>query len=200
MSAVSGKPVGGLRELKKARTRAAIQRHALRLFREQGYDTTTVDQIAEAAEVAPSTVFRYFPTKEDLVLQDDYDPLIIEAFRSQPLDVSPIQALRAAIREVFEQISESEGQAQADRLALIRTVPGLRAAMFDYLAGTVTLISAAMAERIGRKPDDFLLRNFTGAIMGVALSALLAVADDPAADYLELFDRGMAHLDAGLPL
>lgn len=200
MGSVSEKPVGGLRELKKARTRAAIQQHALRLFREQGYDATTVDQIAEAAEVAPSTVFRYFPTKEDLVLQDDYDPMIIEAFRSQPLDVSPIQALRTAIRDVFEQIPESEGQAQADRLALIRTVPGLRAAMFDYLAGTVTLISAAMAERIGRKPDDFLLRNFTGAIMGVALSALLTVADDPSADYLELFDRGMAHLDAGLPL
>jgi AcrR family transcriptional regulator len=200
MSPVSDKPAGGLRERKKARTRASIQRHALRLFREQGYDATTVDQIAEAAEVAPSTVFRYFPTKEDLVLQDDYDPMIIEAFRSQPLDVGPIQALRAAIREVFEQISESEGQAQADRLALIRTVPGLRAAMFDYLAGTITLISTAMAERIGRKPEDFLLRNFTGAIMGVALSALLTLADEPSADYLELFDRGMAHLAAGLPL
>src|SRR5258708_39627591 len=92
------RPAVGLRERKKVKTRAAIKQHALRLFQEQGYAATTVEQIAEAAEVSPSTFFRYFPTKEDVVLQDDFDPLFVEAFKLQPPDLSPIQALRAAIR------------------------------------------------------------------------------------------------------
>src|SRR6516164_6345541 len=91
----------GLRERKKARTRAAIREHALRLFREQGYDSTTVEQIAEAAEVSPSTFFRYFPTKEDVVLQDDLDLVWMDAFRAQPPDLGPIAAMRTAVRAAF---------------------------------------------------------------------------------------------------
>ena len=74
-----------LRERKKAQTRAAIQTHALRLFREQGYDATTIEQIIEAADVSETTFFRYFPTKEDVVLQDDFDPLIVGLTRRSHL-------------------------------------------------------------------------------------------------------------------
>src|SRR5215469_8527850 len=105
----------GLRERKKARTRASLREHALRLFREQGYAATTVEQIAAAAEVSPSTFFRYFPTKEDLVLQDDMDTRLIDAFARQPPELGAVAAFRAAIREVWasftleewEQIRES---------------------------------------------------------------------------------------------
>ena len=89
------RPVG-LRERKKARTRAAIREHALRLFREQGYAVTTIEQIAAAAEVSPATFFRYFPTKEDVVLQDDFDVITIEALNAQPPELSPVAAFRAA--------------------------------------------------------------------------------------------------------
>jgi hypothetical protein len=90
----------GLRERKKARTRTAIQRHALRLFGEQGYQATTVEQVAAAAEVSMSTVFRYFPTKEDLLVLDGYHSLatsVAEAFRRQPADLGPVGALRGAL-------------------------------------------------------------------------------------------------------
>src|ERR1700749_5229695 len=100
VSPASGEPAG-LRERKKARTRAAIRQEALRLFREQGYQATTVEQIAAAAEVSPSTFFRYFPTKEDVVLQDDMDTRVLDAFARQPGDLSPIAAVRAALREAW---------------------------------------------------------------------------------------------------
>jgi AcrR family transcriptional regulator len=74
-------PRPGLRERKKAKTRAAIQEQAMRLFRERGYEATTVEQIAEAAEVSPSTFFRYFPTKEAVVMYDVLDQILIEAFQ-----------------------------------------------------------------------------------------------------------------------
>src|ERR1039458_5497120 len=92
-------PAAGLRERKQARTRASLREHALRLFGEQGYHATTVEQIAAAAEVSPSTFFRYFPTKEDLVLQDDMDTRMIEALERQPAGLGPGAAGPAARRE-----------------------------------------------------------------------------------------------------
>src|SRR5215472_5101695 len=100
----------GLRERKKAKTRAAIQQQALRLFHEQGYAATTVEQIAAAVEVSPSTFFRYFPTKEDVVLYDDLDPLFFAAFEAQPPELTPIQAMRGALHLVFAGLSDEQMQ------------------------------------------------------------------------------------------
>ena len=76
----------GLRERKKQKTRWSIQEHALRLFEKQGYEQTTVDQIAAAAEISPSTFFRYFKTKEDVVLEDEYDPMLLALLAQEPSD------------------------------------------------------------------------------------------------------------------
>src|ERR1044071_2839050 len=115
----------GLRERKKQKTRWAIQEHAVRLFVQQGYDATTVEQIAEAAEVSPSTFFRYFPTKEDVVLIDDYDPLIVAAIRDQPASTPVIEAVLQGMRDVFEQLTEEEWVSERRRQALFRVVPEL---------------------------------------------------------------------------
>src|SRR6201986_1226105 len=98
----------GLRERKKARTRASLREHALRLFREQGYQATTVEQIAAAAEVSPSTFFRYFPTKEDLVPKADLDGRIAEACARQPAELRPVAALRGAMREAWASFTPEE--------------------------------------------------------------------------------------------
>ncbi len=194
------KPVFSLRERKKAKTRAAIQRHALRLFQKQGYAETTVEQIADAAEVSPSTFFRYFPSKEDVVLWDSYDPIMVEALRDQPAELSPIRALREAIRSVWQQMSPEDLAEQFQRSALVMSVPELRAHSLDQFIGTIQLLGDALAERTGRELDDPAVRNMTGAVMGVALSAMLTMADHPDADIMELMDDGLAFLEAGLPL
>lgn len=194
------RPAVGLRERKKARTKAAIREHAMRLFQKQGYQATTVEQIAEAAEVSPSTFFRYFPTKEDVVLTDDYDPLILAAFRAQPAELSPVAALRAAMRAVFAGLPPEQVELERERQALIQSVPELRAAMLDGLRATIQLIAEAMAERVGRRPDEFAVRTLAGAVLGVVLASSFAAAEDPGADVFARIDAGLAQLEAGLPL
>src|SRR5579859_1823888 len=117
----------GLRERKKARTRASLREHALRLFREQGYQATTVEQIAAAAEVSPSTFFRYFPTKEDLVLQDDMDTRMMAALERQPPGLSTVAAVRAATREVIGSYRGDELEIVRETTELTMTVPEIRA-------------------------------------------------------------------------
>ena len=190
----------GLRERKKAQTRATIQACALRLFREQGYDATTIEQIIAAADVSETTLFRYFPTKEDLVLSDGYDPLLIEALRAQPAHLAPVPALRAAFAAAFAGLTEQQRAEQKERIRLTSTVPRLRAAMLDQLSQAMQLLARAMAERVGRRPDDFTVRTVAGAVVGAALAAGIAVTEDPDADLPTLIDQAIAHLEPGLTL
>lgn len=190
----------GMRERKKAQTRATIQACALRMFREQGYDATTIEQIIAAADVSETTFFRYFPTKEDLVLSDDYDPLLIEAFRAQPVQLAPVPALRAAFAAAFAGLTAQQRAEQKERITLTFTVPRLRAAMLDRLSQAMQLLARAMAERAGRRPDDFTVRTVAGAVVGAAMAAGAAVTDDPDADLPALIDRAIAHLEPGLSL
>jgi AcrR family transcriptional regulator len=190
----------GLRERKKAKTRAAIQEHALRLFEEQGYDATTVEQIAEAAEVSPSTFFRYFPTKEDVVLYDALDPVFIAAFEAQPSDLTPIQAMRKALRAVFTNIPAEEMAKQWERGRLILSVPELRMRFWDQIAESFGMFATAIAKRVGRPVSDIDVITFTGAVGGALLAAMLASVDALEEDYIGVIDSALAYLEAGMPL
>jgi AcrR family transcriptional regulator len=200
LSALGSLPTAGLRERKKARTRAEIQTHAFRLFQEQGYDATTVQQIIEEAEVSESTFFRYFPTKADVVLLDDFDPLITEAFRRQPPELSPVQALRGAFKSAFDELSAQEESEQQERMRIILSVPELRAGMLDQFASAMGLLAEELAERAGRDRDDIAVRALAGAVVGVAVAVMFVMVDDPTANLAALLDEAMAHLEAGLGL
>jgi len=190
----------GLRERKKAKTRAAIQHEALRLFRAQGYGATTVDHIADAVEISPSTFFRYFRAKEDLVLTDDYDPLILEAIRAQPADLTPVSAVRCGLRTVFATLSGEELSDMRDRAELALAVPELRAGMLDQFAQTIRQITGLVAERVGRTADDFEVSTLAGAMLGVMISAEFYWVEHPECDLVELLDTALSHLESGLPI
>src|SRR5579859_7163713 len=150
----SAAPRPGLRERKRQRTLSEIQRVALALFMKQGYEETTIEQIAEEAEVSPSTVFRYFPSKEDLVLRDEYDPVIIASLAGGPPGESPVAAIRRALDEFLGGVSSAErGQVYADMLSrgrLMLSVPELRARLWDSLHENEAILAEALAVRAGR--------------------------------------------------
>lgn len=156
----------GLRERKKARTRQTLREEAFRLFREHGYAQTTVEQIAAAADVSPSTFFRYFPSKEELVIADDVDPVIIELFRAQPEDATLFDALRAAVTGVASSMSEEQWRFEQERAALLSTEPQLHGAMRQETQRSVDLIADLVAERCHLDVADLRVRAIAGALVG----------------------------------
>jgi AcrR family transcriptional regulator len=198
---MTSSPQAGLRARKKAKTRSAIREHAMRLFAEQGYAATTVDQIAEAAEVSPSTFFRYFPTKEDVVLTDDYDPALIAAVRDQPAGVPPVEAIRRGIREVFDRMPPEEWEREQARQRMVRTVPELRARTKHQYTEMIGVLAAVVAERAGRPADDFGARVVAGAVLGAVLAAIPdGMASPVAGEDLGRLDEALTLLQRGLPL
>lgn len=191
----------GLRERKKAKTRALIQAHALRLFHEQGYKETSIEQIAAAAEVSPSTVFHYFRTKPDLVIYDSMDEPMAEAFRALPPDLGALQALRTALMSGFSASAGADLIMQRERAHLMRSVPELRSAMIDELARTLRGIMDLLAKRSGRLVGDDTIVALSGAVIGVGIAAWLASeGDDTTERFLERMDTGMAMLESGFRL
>ncbi len=185
----------GLRERKKIRTRETIRREALRLIEENGYAATTVDQIADAAEVSPSTFFRYFPTKETVLLADDMDSAFLTALAAQPPDLSPLQAIRRAYQTTMANLSEDQREFENNRQRLMFSIPELKAAMYDEYHRTVTSIAEAVGARIGRAAEDFELRVFAGALTGAMMAAY-----SPGPGAVDTVYRALDFVDAGMPL
>jgi AcrR family transcriptional regulator len=161
----------GLRELKKQRTRSAIQQAALDLIDRQGYDATTCEQIAAAAEVSTATFFRYFPTKEDVVLTDDYDPMIIYAIATRPTGEGPLQAARRGLDHVLGDLDDDAMAIVRARTALMLSVPALRSRLQEQLSSTRSAFASAFAPRLGKDPAQMKVQ-----VLAAACAAALSVA------------------------
>jgi AcrR family transcriptional regulator len=191
----AAKPALGLRDRKKIRTRDTIRTEAMRLIEANGYANTTIEQIAEAADIAPSTFFRYFPTKESVLISNDLDQVTVDALAQQPAHVTSLQAFRRALEITFATVSSGAWQFERDRLQMVLSVPELRAAQLDEYHRTVARLAEAESRRSGRDPMDFEARVFVGALAG----GLMAALDGPPSGLVKRMYRTLDFFEAGMP-
>ena len=159
-----------LRERKKLKTREAIQREAMRLFQKQGYEETTVEQIAAAVEISPSTFFNYFPSKEDVVLYDAYDPMMASLFLARPAD-EPLSVSFRAVLDSLAAIFQRDREIILARSKLIIGEPALRAQAWEQLEKARDLICGVIAQRYGRSANDLDVRIVVMAVLGAVMEA-----------------------------
>jgi len=188
-----------LRERRRVETQRAIQKHAMRLFSKRGYDGTTVNDVAEAANVSPMTVYRHFPTKEDLVLSDDYNAVIAERIAARPAEESLVQRIgKTLIEDIGLMVGagrrDTAGDGAGDglherlavpggkdllltRLRLVLSTPALRARQWDSQHATQKIIVEAFR---GDPPDpdlEFRLWVASGACLAAVSAALIRWAE-----------------------
>jgi AcrR family transcriptional regulator len=192
-------PQLGLRERKKIKTREAIRSATYALIKEQGYDATTIEQIAERAEVSPSTVFRYFPTKEDIVITDEYDPLMVEELRSRPADESWMDSLRHVMNTAIDALVAEDPEAVRVRAHLAIQVPAVRSRIYESMSETARQLRGAIAERFGRDPESFELRVYAMSLIGGLMEVNMYWAENGCeGDLRALVDQALDVLEHGL--
>jgi AcrR family transcriptional regulator len=176
------------RQRKKAATRDRIRACALRLFAEQGYDATTVGQIAAAAGVSHMTFFRYFRTKEDVALTDSYDPVIASLIAQTPAAWPLTRRIRTVLADGLRQIYSAERDTLLAQNKLIVSTPALRERLWADQIATQQLILQAITASQGR--PSFRDRVTVAACLAAASTAILTwVENDGTPDLPDLIDQ-----------
>jgi AcrR family transcriptional regulator len=169
-------PPRSLRERRRLRTRRAIQALALRLFATKGFQATTIEEIAAAAEMAPRTFFRYFPTKEEVVFWSEYPPMLAGFVAARPDDEPALEALHHGIVEGLAAIWDKDGEREhmLDRLRLAFRTPALHPRMRQQQAHWAAELAEILADRLGERPDALEVR----AVAAAAAAAVWVAAEE----------------------
>lgn len=191
----------GLRERKRLQAMRRVQTVALDLFDEHGFDQVTIEDIAARAEVSASTVYRYFGTKEQLVIWDEYDPAAIELIMAELDRFTPFEAVRRVVASFVLTAFEHEGERIHRRLHLTYTNPSIEAASALQAYEMARLIAGVLATRLQRDPDDLDVQVFAHAYVGGVLGGMrhwyASGFQTPLTDMLE---RPLAALEGRLDL
>lgn len=190
-----------LRARRRAETQRAIQAHAVRLFTERGYDAATVADVAEAAGVSPMTVYRHFPTKEDLVLVDQREEIATERIAASPADQPLVRRIGRALVESAAILTgdtpddglADDGQFLLARLQLMISTPALRARHLD----NQYRLQQAIVDALGAEASDpdmaFRAHAAASACLGAMNTALMRWADEDGRSQLpELIAQALA--------
>lgn len=163
----------GTRERRRLRKRRELQTVALRLFQEQGYASTTVHEVAAAADISSRSFFRYFSSKEDLVLWDEYDPTFLQALEARPPDEPIIDSLRAAALEWVREFTAGDRERVLVRIRLFSTVRELQGRYWEGQEALASHVAECVARPRKLVPDSLEIR-----VIALAFIAALAAATE----------------------
>lgn len=165
-------PEGGLRARKRLAAMVRIQDVALDLFEERGFDGVTVEEVALAADVSPSSVYRYFGTKEEIVLWDELDPSMGRLLGPALADHVPLEGLRRVVLDAIDALSTDAEHQLRRRASLMMSTPELEQAASTRTYAFAEYIGAALAERLDRPAVDLEVQVFAHAFTGGFLGLL----------------------------
>jgi AcrR family transcriptional regulator len=186
------------RQRKKNATRDRIRASAMRLFSEQGYDATTVEQIAAEAGVSHMTFFRYFPAKEDVALSDSYDPLLAGLLGQTPARWPLIDRIRAALLQGLRQLYDADRDTLLAQNKLIIATPALRERLWASQMDTQQLILQALGASQDDPHPSFTDSVTVAACLAAATTAVLTwVENDGTPELPDLVEQAfdtLSHL------
>ncbi len=185
-----------MRELRERtdgiQTKAAIRQEALRLFLRNGFQETTLEEIAQAAAVSPGDLLNIYPSKTAIVMQDDLDALVLAAFNAQPPGIDPVAAFRNALRNVLSDLAPEQSVMVRQRALVIRNDAELRAALLTQFGGMVDRVAEVVAARVGPGPTTLAVRDLAGAFVCLIMSITLSASGEPLVDLIKRSDEALA--------
>ncbi len=159
-------PTGGLRERKRLAAMHRIQAVALALFEEHGFVAVTIERVAHEANVSPSSVYRYFGTKEQIVLWDEYDPVWVASIATELPGGAPFDIVRHAIETLVAGTLQSDEALLRRRVTLIMEESSIEAASALGSYRAAEDLGTAISARLGREHGDLSVQLFSHAIVG----------------------------------
>jgi TetR/AcrR family transcriptional regulator, regulator of mycofactocin system len=188
---------GGQPGRRRVTSRSELEHVAFELFEANGFEQTTVEDIASAAGIGRRTFFRYFPSKNDVPW--GMFELELERMRARlkacPPDVQLMDAIRVALVD-FNKVEPAQVPRHRRRMELILRVPALLAHSTLRLAAWRDVIAEFVAGRTGERPDALAPQAIAHAVLGVAVAAYEQWLDDENAELGALLDAAMRQLGA----
>src|SRR5580698_1224180 len=188
---------GGQPGRRRATSQGELEQVAFGLFEENGFDQTTVEDIATAAGIGRRTFFRYFPSKNDVpwgAFEAELDRMRVR-LKACPPEVPLMDAIRLALID-FNRVAPAQVPLHRRRMELILRVPTLFAHSTLRFTAWRQVVAEFVAERTGRRPDDLAPQAVAHAVLGVAVAGYEHWLDDASADLGALLDDGMRQLGA----